>query len=47
MSLVPADVLGRATGVELGLRPFPEGAWLLPATRLDTGPLFPIEKPNP
>jgi hypothetical protein len=47
MYLVPADVLSRTTGVELGLRPFPEGAWLLPATRLDTGPLFLIEKPNP
>jgi hypothetical protein len=45
--LVPVDALGRATRVELGLRPFPEGAWLLPATRLDTGPLFLIEKPNP
>jgi hypothetical protein len=49
MVLVPAEALGRATRVELGLRPFPqgEGAWLLPATRLDAGPLFLIEKPNP
>ena len=45
--LVPVDALGRATRVELGLRTFPEGAWLLPATKLDAGPLFLIEKPNP
>jgi 4-amino-4-deoxy-L-arabinose transferase-like glycosyltransferase len=45
--LVPEDALSRAAGIELGLRPFPEGEWLLPATRLSAGPLFRIEKPNP
>jgi hypothetical protein len=45
--LVPADALRRAAGIELGLRPFPEGEWLLPATRPSAGPLFLIEKPNP
>lgn len=45
--LVPADALSRAAGIELGLRPFPEGEWLLPVTRMSAGPLFLIEKPNP
>ena len=44
---VPGDVLGRATGIELGLRPFPQGDWLSPATRPGAEPLFLIEKPNP
>jgi len=30
---VPAEILGRATRVEIGVRPFPEGPWL----RLDDG----------
>jgi hypothetical protein len=44
---VPKDAFERATAVELGLRSFPEGDWLLPATRPDADPLFLIEKPNP
>ena len=45
--LVPAEALSQAVGVELGLRPFPEGEWLIPATRQGAEPLFLIEKAKP
>jgi hypothetical protein len=45
--LVPADALDRADGIELGVRPFPEGNWLAPETRPGAGALFRIEKPSP
>jgi hypothetical protein len=44
---VPVNALSQTTGVELGLRPFPEGDWLLLATEPDGEPLLLIEKPNP
>jgi hypothetical protein len=44
---VPVGVLGRAIGVELGVRLFPEGDWLFPATGSGAEPMFLIEKPNP
>jgi hypothetical protein len=45
--LVPADALAQAAGIEVGVRPFPEGDWLLPGTKPGAGPLLRIEKPNP
>jgi hypothetical protein len=44
---VPVDALNRATGIELGIRPFPEGDWLPPVTRPGAGQLLMIEKSNP
>jgi len=44
---IPADALNRAERVELGLRPFPEGDWLLPTSTPDAEPLLLIAKPNP
>jgi hypothetical protein len=44
---IPADALDRADQVELGLRPFPEGGWLQPATARGLESLLTIPKPNP
>jgi hypothetical protein len=45
--LVPAEALDEADRVGLGLRPFTDGDWLLPATGSDAQPLFTIPGPAP
>jgi hypothetical protein len=45
--LIPSDALAQAARVELGVRPFPEGDWLLPASRSTTDPYVVIVKPGP
>jgi hypothetical protein len=44
---IPVDALEQAQRVELGLRPFPEGEWLLPKATLDSESLLLIAKPTP
>jgi hypothetical protein len=44
---IPAGALSQAGRIELGLRPFPDGDWLLPAPGSDAQPLFRMPGPTP